>query len=87
MLVVLVMFMLSLSKVLEPVGNQCLETGVKIGKAILTLMDKAFPLRSPQVMGAVWFLTMLSLLDGPLARPLVVINSHKTHLTGGARNS
>ena len=71
------MFMLSLSKAQEPIGNQCSETGVRIGKAIVTSLDKLSLLRSPLVMVVLWFLTMLSLLVGPLARPLVVFNSHE----------
>lgn len=70
------MFMLFPSKGREPVGNPCLETGVRTGKATLTSMDKASLSRSPQVMAALSFLTMLPLLPGPSARPSAADNSH-----------
>jgi hypothetical protein len=70
------MSMLFPSKGREPVGNPCPETGVRTGKATVTSMDKASHSRSPRVIGALSFLTMLPLLAGPSARPSVAANSH-----------
>lgn len=81
------MFMLFLSKGREPIGNPCQGTGVRTGKATLTLTAKGCLSRSPQAMGAVSCLTMLPLPAGPSARPLRGYNSHEkrkeAHLNGG----
>lgn len=50
-------------------GNQCQETGGKIGKVIVTLMDNLYLLRSLQVMVEVLCPTMWLLQIGLLARP------------------
>ena len=75
MLVVLVMFTLQQLKVPRLVGSKCQETGGKIGKAIVTSMDKASHLRLLLVMVELLCLTMLPLLDGPLARLILELNS------------
>lgn len=67
------------SKVQGLIGNQCPETGVRTGKATLTSMDKASPLRLPLARAAPWSLTMLPLIAGPLARPSQGNNSIKRH--------
>lgn len=69
MLVVLVMCILYPSKVQGQDGKPCQEIGGKIGKVTLTLMDKVFPLLSPQVMVIVWFHSMLLQLVGLLVKP------------------
>jgi hypothetical protein len=56
------------SKVQKLIGNQCLEIGVKIGKATLTSTDKVSRLRSLLAMVGLWLLIMLHPLDGPLVR-------------------
>lgn len=61
--------MLCTSRVQELSGKQCQGIGVKIGKATLFLMDKAYLLRSPLVMAVVWSLIMLHPIAGLLARP------------------
>jgi len=63
------MYILWPSKVQDLDGKPCQGIGGKIGKVTLTLMDKVFPLLSPQVMVTVWFHSMLLLLVGPLVRP------------------
>lgn len=50
-------------------GKQCPAIGAKTGKATLTSMVKHSPSRSQQVMGSLWFLTMLPLQIGRLDKP------------------
>lgn len=66
------------SKGQELIGNPCLGIGVRIGKATLTLMDRASLLRSPLVMDAPLSLTTLLRPVGRSARPSAAYNSHKT---------
>lgn len=68
MLVELVMCILWPSRAQELPGKPCQGTGGKIGRATLTSMAKASLSRLPQVMAAVWCLTMLPLVVGPLGR-------------------
>lgn len=62
-------------KVVELVGCQCHAIGVKIGRAIHFLMVKFSPLKSQQVMAALFSATMLSLLAGHLVKLTLASNS------------
>lgn len=66
------------SRVQELSGNQCQEIGAKIGRITRTSMAKVCPLRLPQAMVALLFLTMLLLVLGPLAKLLAEDNSVRT---------
>ena len=66
------------SKGQELIGNPCLGIGVRIGKATLTLMDRASLLRSPLAMDAPLSLTTLLRPVGRSVRPSAAYNSHKT---------
>lgn len=69
------MYMEWQSKGPELGGCKCQEIGAKIGRVTTILMAKASHLRSPQGMAVQWCPTMLPHLIGPLARPILVLNS------------
>ena len=75
------MYMQSQSKGPELIGNPCLETGVKIGKATLTSMAKPYLLRLPPVTAAPSLLLTWLLLTGPLVRLTQVANFKQTPLS------
>lgn len=61
-------------------GWPCPETGDRIGRAMLTLMDRACRLRSPPAMDELSCLPMLSLMAGPLDKLSWANSSHnETH--------
>lgn len=70
MLVEQEMFILCPSKAQGLGGKPCLETGGRIGKAILTSMGKASLFRSLQVMAGLSLATTLCLLTGNLDKHL-----------------
>ena len=57
-----------------PDGNHYLETGAKIGKAMLTYVDKPYPSWSLLVMAPLWHLTMWHLLLGNSGKPSLANN-------------